>query len=518
MRMRLLWGVVAVIALLCAVGGGWVAAGGSMSPPSIGPPFCGVGGSVTVGWKTVEGAPPYTVTVAGITVQTNAEEIEVACAELRARFFGGALLDHVTATVSVHVIDANGVEATSHRTMLLVADAPRDVPDDIELYVGYTDLHVYPQPWPFMRDWEEGGRPVASAVLVRYRKVGTTAWTYTMPFPPVPESSRYALASHASELLPGATYELQAAWVWYLGSPSARRYRSSPLRHSDALDWWEEEGADRWWRDWNDARALRWSEMLQFRPAGVEQLAVRARGDSIVACWRSALGIDYLVARSDELPGVIWVDPVQYSWSEEMRRSCGSSMIISAIVGLPADTRFEIDLLRVLPAGFSPAPLSSTVVRTDPPNGSGAARPADPRDIVVDAHANRVVVSWTPHEEVSTDLTLVPAGLTWQTHTSSLRQLPGGRSEMTFESLPSGSAQRLYVNRYPSSLVGPRPFVCAVWDIRLGSADPHAYLDRYLFSAAQEDEASVRPGRIPPLAVGDYPRAPYCRLFEVFGE
>ena len=506
---------VAVVLLATLTPGGASASGAGGSSIYISPDWCAVGGSVNIRWQIDGGAPPYTVSVAGIVAETDDEYLSLSCADLRAWVTDGVLRQHVEVVLPVRVVDANETEAAARLTMLLLAAAPQEVPQDIDLFVGYSDVHVYPNPWPFSRGL--GGRSVPAVTLVRYRPAGAAVWAYVMPFPPVPESSRYALASHVNDLIPGTLYELQVAWVWFLGTEASTtqvsRFVDIGPWGATATGWWEDRGADRWWRDWSDARELRWSETLQFRPTGVRQFTVRAQADSVIACWEPAFGYDYVVARSNDWPGVIWVDAAQGRLRHGWSQFCPNSTSAAAIVGLPPDTQFQISLLVVLPEGFAPPPMRFARVATGPAEPDSPPPLADPADITVAADADHVTVAWTPDEQISTDAWLTSTGRRPQP-----RRLADGRFELTFTGLKSGSLQRLYVNRHSAGRIGPFPFMCAVWDIRLRSANPEVYLDHYLASARRGGEPAVRPVQLPHLVVGKFPHLLGCDLFELFGE
>ena len=485
---------------------------GSASGSSIyiSPDWCAVGGSVHLDWELDDGVPPYQVSVAGIVAETDDEHLALPCADLRAWVTDGVLLQHVEVALPVQVVDANETKEAARLTMLLLAAAPQEVPQDIDLFVGYSDVHV--RTLSFMQASER--QPVPSVVLIRYRPLGAVAWAYAMPFPWGPQSGRYALPSHMSNLTPGTLYELQAAWVWFLGSrassPGVNRFANIGPWDATATGWWEEQGADRWWRKWNDAQGIRWSETLQFRPGGVRQLTVRSQTDSIIACWESAFGYEHFVARSDDWPGVIWANAAfereQNGWSQ----FCLNSTSASGMVALPADTQFQISLLRILPEGFVSPPIGRARVATGPAEPGGPPRLADPADITVTAGIDRVTVAWTPDEQIATSVWLTTTGRQLPQPPTSHRQLADGRFERTFAGLQQGSTQRLYITRQSAERGGPFPFMCAVRDVQLRSANPESYLDHYLASARRGDEPAVRPVPMPQLTAGEFPHLPDC--------
>ena len=490
--------------------GGARANGAGGSSIYISPDWCAVGGSVNIRWQIDGGAPPYTVSVAGIVAETDDEYLSLSCADLRAWVTDGVLRQHVEVALPVRVVDANETEAAARLTLLLLAAAPQDVPQDIDLFVGYSDVHVRKPSFMPATEW----RLVPSVVLIRYRPLDAVAWAYAMPFPWGPQSGRYALPSHISNLIPGTLYELQAAWVWFLGSrassPGVNGFANIGPWDATTTGWWEEQGADRWWRKWNDAQEIRWSETLQFRPGGVRQLTVRSQTDLMIACWESAFGYEYLVARSDDWPGVIWANNAFEREQNEWSQFCPNSTGMSGMVALPADTQFQISLLRILPEGFVSPPIGRARVATGPAEPGSPPRLANPADIVVTAGLDHVTVAWTPDEQIATSVRLTTTGRQFPQPPTNHRQLADGRFERTFAGLKRGSTQRLYINRQSAERGGPFPFMCAVWDVQLRSANPEAYLDRYLASARRGDEPVARPVQMPQLTAGEFPYLPDC--------
>ena len=157
----------------------------------INPDWCAVGGSVNISWRIDGGAPPYTVSVAGIVAETDDEHLTLPCADLRAWVTDGVLRQHVEVVLSVRVVDANEMAAAARLTMLLLAAAPQNVPQEIDLFVGYSDVHVRTLSFMPASEW----RPVPSVVLIRYRplgavcvgvcnavSVGSPEWSIRTPF------------------------------------------------------------------------------------------------------------------------------------------------------------------------------------------------------------------------------------------------------------------------------------------------------------------------------------------------
>lgn len=59
-----------------------------------------------------------------------------------------------------------------------------------------------------------------------------------MPFPPGSQSSSRYSPFHASDLEPDTEYELQIAWLWYLGTPEERVHYTHYTNRL-VLDWWD---------------------------------------------------------------------------------------------------------------------------------------------------------------------------------------------------------------------------------------------------------------------------------------
>ena len=524
MRMRLLWGVVAIVALLCAVGGGWVAAGGSGLPPSIWPPFCGVDGSVDVSWRIDGGAPPYAVTVAGVVAETDDEQLSVSCADIRAWVTDGLLFRSVEVALPVRVVDANGAEIAAEPMVMLLAAAPQIELSEMSLLLGYTDLHLY-TPWPF---WPPVGSHQPPLVAVfRYRAVGSGDWRYAMPFPPAPQKSAYELASHVDDLDPETRYELQAAWVWY-GVPSryggTRWYSGGWMPAMDAGAW---DDAANWWREWNDPRAVRWSTTRRFRPQTSRSLSARATSNELQVSWLGELSEHswyFVTVRSDDWPGVIWGDrrnPLR-RLDQEAEQDVPMSAVIS---GLPPDSMFEVTVARALPTGFGAEPPLVARVRTPPDPDGLPPRGADPRGFVVSAGAHDIRVQLRAHGDQYENITLkrlidgqvAPDYQFFSHELDHQRKLPTGGTEFVFTGLPKGSTWRLYVNLYP--VWGDTlPFVCAIRDIQLASRHPDDWFDRYFYSAPQGGGATVSFGQIPADLGPTFPYVSYCQLMNPGGE
>ncbi len=509
----------ALIALLCAVAAPQLTAEGQPEPdPSFDPPWCGVGGTVDVRWEELEGASPYTVTVGRVgTVTTDAKRIELSCADIRSQFLEGVLLDHVQATLPLRVLDADGAETRRNSRILLLASAPQSEPPNAELIVGYTDLHVRLEPRGVKPRTSEDS--VAAVAIFRYRAIGSAGWSYAMPFPPQPQSSRRYLPSHASDLEPDMEYEWQIAWVWHLGTPEERAHYVDWLNLDwwySGLDWWKEQGADRWWRDWNAPEMIRWSDIERFRTSsGDLGPTVSATDDTIHMRWLAAEGDALVTATSPQWPGVIWWDV-----SNAYRWATSYGIVTSTMSGLPPDTQFDVQIAQRFWLDFTQPPPTTISVRTlsSPPNKLPGA--ADPNGIAVEAGLEQITVRWRQQEAAGTRLdwsVSTQAGGPFQRRSawwSPARRVDDGRVEALIRRVRSQWTVRLYVNRTPP-LYSTVPFMCAVWDIRTHSVNAETYLDRYFVNSENGKLGTVRTGQIP----DDHSELlDYCRLGHPVGE
>ncbi len=493
----------------------------------IGPDWCAVGGSVNIRWQIDGGAPPYTVSVAGIVAETDEEHLTLSCADLRAWVTDGVLFRSVEVAVPVRVAAANEVDAVAERTILLLASAPQIEVSEMSLIGGHTDLHVYPRPWPYLSPAGESTPPIVA--IFRYRAVGAVDWIYAMPFPPPPQSSSYSLASHVGDLDPETEYELQAAWLWHgaLRGSGPRNWAWISWQSAVEAGLWEDTA--NWWREWNDPNAVRWSKTRRFQLQQPRPLSVRATANTLHVSWLGELSEHSkygLVVRSEDWPGVAWGDSknLRNRYDQEAEQDVEMTAVLS---GLPPDSTFEVTVLRALPEGFAPAPIVTARVRTLPaPNGLPPGE-VDPRGFVVTAGARDVRVQLLARDERfgTGSFALValqrlvdgqpPQGrLGWAREPDHQRELPGGGTEFVFTGLLRNSTWRVYVNLWPS-WGDSSPFVCAIYDIQLASRPPHEWLDHYLHSPVRSVSSTVSPVDLPQVT---FTYTPYCTLRHASGE
>ena len=513
--------LLATVAALLALLGAATARGDADESVRVSPDWCAVSGSVDITWQIDGGAPPYSVTIAGMTFETDEERLTVACADLRAWVADGLLRQSVELALPVRIVDASGEEIAAEPTILLLAAAPPKEMLKMSLIVGYTDLHLYTKPWPVLRS--EGSRRPAIVAVFRYRPSGDNDWTYAMPFPPPPQSGGFSLASHVNDLDPDTEYELQAAWVWYAQPSSAPNARWGQWSWSDAMDAGVWDDAANWWREWNEPRAVRWSTTRRFQAQSLRVLDAQATVNELQVSWLGELSEHsqyFVTVQSDDWPGVFWGD----RWNPRVRYDLEPEQDVSmtaTLSDLPPNSTFDVTIARELPSGFGAEPPATVRVRTHSASADLPPGYADPRGVVIHAGAHDIRVQLHAHRDESVWVSALPLidGQAVLDHEAfrrpdEQRKLPAGGTEFVFAGLPKGTAWRLYVNVHPR-WGDSSPFVCVIRDVQLASLYPDDWLDRYLYSSiAHGGDATVTPADdgLP------FPHWLYCTLAHVYGE
>lgn len=503
-------GALAAAAMVCglAVESGRDAAGDMWPPrgPTFYPVACGIGGDVALRWHIDEGVPPYTVSVEGFqTLTVDEARAELPCADIRAQFLDGDPQDHVQVELAVHVVDANGLEGRARSaSLLLLAPAPRHAPPTAEFTVGYTDMHVRFDGWryryPTDGEHRQDDEPVSAIAIVRYRPIDGGDWRYSTPYPGPSQNCSGYTPTHAADLDPDTEYEAQLAWVWYVSTPGQDVYHIGGLRRHWNIDhdWLHEQGVDRWWRDWNDADALRWSVPQRFHTLDSELKPVAtAAADTISVSW-AGYSHGYIVsARSPDWPGVIWFsrDNPHPPMNDDGLRS-------AALGGLPSDTEFEVQVEPTYIYGFTDPPPAKINLRTAPGGPGLELGAADPNDVLIELSGRQLRVEWTEQDSVRTALRATAGGMPgesvrrWYGDQPS-RLAVAGRVGVTWHDLPADSSLRLYLNREPDWDNKTDSYMCAIWDVRTPAENAEVYLDRHMFSAYGERNEFVAAGRAP---------------------
>ena len=520
----------ATFAALLALLGAATGRAGSTDPRVwIEPNWCAIGGSVEISWASYVDTPPYSVTIAGMTFETDEERLTVACADLRAWVTDGLLLQSARVEFPVRVVDDDNSTAWAQPTLMLLAAAPQIEMSETYVFVGSTDLYVSSTQGHFQAPDSPDKPPVIS--IFRYRPVGAGEWVYVMPFrrpSAEPGGPIWALPSHVDDLEPGKEYELQAAWLWAVVLPRQPGTRWG-MEWDEVLEEelspgfeYLQQRADTWWRDSNDPRAIRWSETRRFSPPLTNVPTVQAGHSDLRVSWRGAPSGLYIVTlRSDDWPGVIWASSQVRSADSEQRPI--SDILWTAVISeLPPNSTFDVTVDWALPDGFAPAPSMTARTRTSSAPFDASPGRADPSgyDVEVGVHDIRVRLRELDRGYLSIALHRLTDG---QVATSiwalrrfdHSRELPDGRSEFVFLDLPRGSTWRLYVNSN-QSWNQAFPSFCAIRDIQLASRYPHEWLDEYLYSAAQGGRGEVSSGPLPAGIGALFQDHPGCFLIDAW--
>ena len=511
----------ATVAALLALLGAATARGDADGSVRVSPDWCAIGGSVEISWASYVDTPPYTVIVADIVAETDTERIAISCADLRAWVTDGLLLQSVEVAIPVRIVDASGEEIAAEPTILLLAAAPPKAMVEMSLIVGYTDLHLYPKPWPVLRP-ASSKRPAIVAVF-RYRPSGADDWTYAMPFPPPPQSGGFSLASHVDDLDPDTEYELQAAWVWYAQPSRGLNARWEWRSWMEAVDAGVWDDAANWWREWNEPRAVRWSTTRRFQAQSLQVLDVQATVNELQVSWLGELSEHsqyFVTVQSDDWPGVFWGD----RWNPRVRYDLEPEQDVAmtaTLSGLPPNSTFDVTIARELPSGFGAEPPATMRVRTHPAFVDLPSSYADPRGVAIRAGAHDIVVQLHAHRDGHVRVSALPLidGQALHDHEASRwpderRKLPAGGTEFVFAGLPKGTPWRVYVNVYPGS-GDSSPFVCVIRDVQLASRYPDDWFDRYLYSSGSHGSGAT----VSPADVGaPFPHWLHCTLAHIYGE
>ena len=135
---------------------------------------CTAGTRTPVTWEITGSAPPYTLTVAGETVDADAESVTVTCAALPEPAEGEDPVTQAPGTIAASVTDETGVTATARAAYTIVPPLP--APETA------GDIGAYAEALSFR--WHTAEPPPGAddlvAFLVRWREAGGSAWTYEM--------------------------------------------------------------------------------------------------------------------------------------------------------------------------------------------------------------------------------------------------------------------------------------------------------------------------------------------------
>ena len=160
-----------------------------------------------VTWTIAGGAPPYTLAVAGETVDAGADSANATCGAIPHDGIG-LPPTQAPGTIPATVTDATGAPATASAAYTIVAPLP--APSGLGYYAQRTDVSLW---WGRVA----GAGPVPSfgdcpcpLYLLRWRPTGTTTWTGLV----VPDRAfpgRASVQYLLDDIREGTTYELEVA-------------------------------------------------------------------------------------------------------------------------------------------------------------------------------------------------------------------------------------------------------------------------------------------------------------------
>ena len=234
---------------------------------------CTAGTLNPVTWEISGGTPPYTLTVAGETVDADAEGATVTC---------GALPDYglwlpvtqAPGTITATVTDATGAPATASAAYTIVPPLPAPTnfqvgPHPGVAYTGWDSVRgagsQYPEFDASQLSPAERDQRLGAGYLVRYRTDATSAWTYA-------EHSDGEWTTQYGYVRP---WETPPPGTFYTASVAAARH---PL-------------------ELETPAALNWSAPIRYStPGPAQNLTVRATHNSVTVSWSKQPGTGHASA------------------------------------------------------------------------------------------------------------------------------------------------------------------------------------------------------------------------------
>ena len=313
---------------------------------------CTAGTLNPVTWEITGGAAPYRLTVDGALVDADAESATVTCGVLPegARAAPGT----ITATVT----DATGAPATASAAYTIVPPLPApETP-------GATSVH--PESLSFR--WYTAERPPGGealvAFLVRWREVGTAAWTYEAQPPYRRVGFAYGALAYFDGLRDSVAYEAAVA----------------PMRHPLEAE---------------TPAALRWTPNRQATTVTyAANVTATSTHDTVTVRWDRQPSATYWyvgVSNADTLAStrilptdaVAWGDPASGTHEVTLRH-------------LSPDTEYR---LRVATGRSNEGRTTRRVdvsVRTKPAPAGSTPLPRGPQNVRATSTATTITVTWDP--------------------------------------------------------------------------------------------------------------------------
>ena len=319
--------------------------------------LCTAGTLTEISWEISGGVAPYELSVEGVAVDVDAENIRINCGALTEAEAGDAEAALAAKTVSAVVTDSRGVQrqAALEVARARALPAPQNISYAPELGIARTF-------W----DWVEGagsqspeilaggGNTQRDGYLVRYRAAGAGTWIY------------------AEFRIPGR------AGAWEIAGPSVHEMQVAAVRHSIEAE---------------TPAALRWSETLRYVYATAPaNAAVTATATTVTVSWdaQPLAGAGSIILEGPRGVKVgRFVEP-----TEPGRRSYTFSDV-------PPETSYEVVIDKSTPTGRASGRVSMSV-RTSAAPPSWAALPAGPQNVRAHATLESITVTWeAPHAGAS---------------------------------------------------------------------------------------------------------------------
>ncbi len=313
---------------------------------------CTAGTLNPVTWTITGGAAPYRLTVDGAPVDPDAESATVTCAALPE----GA--STAPGTITAVVTDATGAPATASAAYTIVPPLP--VPET----AGATGVH--PESLSFR--WYTAEPPPGAAALVgflvRWREVGTAAWTYEAQPPYRSLGFTYAALAYFDGLRDPVAYEAAVA----------------PMRHPLEAE---------------TPAALRWTPARQATTLTyAANVTVTTTHDTVTVRWDRQPSATYWyvgVSNADSLAGTrispadaaAWGDPASGTHEVTLRR-------------LSPDTEYRLRVASGTWREGRPTRFVDVPVRTKPAPAGSTPLPRGPRNLRATSTATSITVTWDP--------------------------------------------------------------------------------------------------------------------------
>ena len=309
-----------------------------------------------VTWEISGGTPPYTLTVAGEAVDAAADGLNVTCGSLPA----GA--STAPGTIPAVVTDAAGATKTARAAYTVVPPLPApETPGRISAWPDGLAFHWYTaEPPP--------GADALVVFLMRWREVGSSAWTYDTQL----------IWRHPHR---GITYGVRA-YIGGLRDPAAYEVAVAPMRHPVEAE---------------TPQALRWTPIRQAttvtNPANV---TVTATHDTVTVRWdrQPSVGSWYLhVSNSDadvytgrqlsDTDAATWGDPASATHEVTFRH-------------LLPDTEYQLGIRSERRNEAAPIRDAAVTVRTKPAPAGSMPLPRGPQNVRATSTATSITVTWDP--------------------------------------------------------------------------------------------------------------------------